>query len=818
DTDSEEDALSPARRHHTLGSHSGQATMLLSCPGSEASGNLRFSSYLGGDPLRPSRALLGSPSTFSDISRLSLSLSVAGSGSPLEKGQDADREVIYTETDTCTEAHDTEREGGKGEGTRPERTLLASYSSSVILPETSKIDWGKVTHENGRDLYYRAPYTPPGSESVRGEALQKGEGRERERLPPNTLAMDTPGGKTPTRPKEYRDPLLPNRHSATSTSHSSDASSVFSHGQGRLSMQASAVSGSSGRHSNSGSLGPVVPSGTSSVWSARVGCDGPINRMEGQGLGSLFEVLQGLSAEGNPSVSGRSVFVTPMEVLNTLRRFKLRSSGLAGSDLSLASIAECPTQSTQSIERGETEDARDANCNPLPPSCPSAAPSDTVPEFLSPDFDAHAWKRSHRRDSLAYLGYLCHTHFSLEGVVSLNRFTAALMQFQRMYSDSGQPTYHNSTHAVDVMQMVAVMLDRLRRTERGQTLAPPIVVGVMLLAAAAHDVEHVGVTSDLLTNIRHPLYHLFGSQATLEQYHSMLGAYVLRYFSVFDDLPDDDRVTCETLFQGLVLATDPRTVFASCDAMDALSKGHAENTPFLECQEVLLSGIMRLADISNAARPFPIAKTHSLNVMSEFYRTGDLEVAYGLEMGSFRDRGQGPEGIRQCQVSFIDYVVRRYAASIASFAMYAETDTSVSVAEGEREVDETYTSRPYIEGEREVDREGESGTSSTHSLSPAPSLSGDTDTPLATLLQSLVDTIDTNRSLWDTVDLADPAMLACLNTSEGDTEGEREGEGEGEGDTHITHIAGEREVEGERDTDAYHRHSGRERDSEREDP
>ncbi|GIQ91690.1 hypothetical protein KIPB_015057, partial [Kipferlia bialata] len=216
------------------------------------------------------------------------------------------------------------------------------------------------------------------------------------------------------------------------------------------------------------------------------------------------------------------------------------------------------------------------------------------------------------------------------------------------------------------------------------------------------------------SNPRHPLYHLFGSEATLEQYHAMLASYVLRYFSVFDSLPDEERATCESLFRGLVLATDPKTVFASSNAMEALVNGE-EDPSLPDIQEVLLSGVIRMADISNAGRPYHVSRAHSLNVMREFFRTGDLELAYGLEMGAYRDRDQGADGIRECQVSFIDYVVRRYAVSLQAFAAFSETCDEVSPCSTE--------------------------------LIPVSS----SPTPLATLLSHVVSTIDTNRGMWEAV-------------------------------------------------------------------
>ncbi|GIQ81714.1 3'5'-cyclic nucleotide phosphodiesterase, partial [Kipferlia bialata] len=140
---------------------------------------------------------------------------------------------------------------------------------------------------------------------------------------------------------------------------------------------------------------------------------------------------------------------------------------------------------------------------------------------------------------------------------------------------------------------------------------------------AAHDIEHTGVSSDLLTNVRHPLYHLFGSTSTFEKFHCMLGLFTLRYYSVFDTMPSNESNYCQALFETLVLATDPKSVFSSMDEMAALRVEQGATTS--ELQASLLTSIIRMADISNASRPFVVARTHSLNVMREFFKTGDIE-------------------------------------------------------------------------------------------------------------------------------------------------------------------------------------------------
>ncbi|GIQ91824.1 hypothetical protein KIPB_015240, partial [Kipferlia bialata] len=167
----------------------------------------------------------------------------------------------------------------------------------------------------------------------------------------------------------------------------------------------------------------------------------------------------------------------------------------------------------------------------------------------------------HKELALPYLAYLLYRHFNLHTACSLPRYVAAMTQFQRMYR-TDVPTYHTDVHAVDVLQMTSVMLASLRQSSRGRYLCPSSLTAVMLLAAAAHDVEHCGVGSDLISNLRHPLYHVFGPESTLERYHAMLGQFTLRYYGVFTEVFDEQEQqkaeAKHTLFSTLIMSTDPK--------------------------------------------------------------------------------------------------------------------------------------------------------------------------------------------------------------------------------------------------------------------
>lgn len=66
--------------------------------------------------------------------------------------------------------------------------------------------------------------------------------------------------------------------------------------------------------------------------------------------------------------------------------------------------------------------------------------------------------------------------------------------------------------------------------------------------------------------------------------------------------------------------------------------------------------IIKAADVSNPAKPWDIYEEWTARIIDEFYLQGDVERALGMTVSRFMDR-EKPE-VANCQISFIDYVVR----------------------------------------------------------------------------------------------------------------------------------------------------------------
>ncbi|GIQ87398.1 hypothetical protein KIPB_009432, partial [Kipferlia bialata] len=335
----------------------------------------------------------------------------------------------------------------------------------------------------------------------------------------------------------------------------------------------------------------------------------------GSTLGTLVDNFFG----GAPTADRKLVMAPPPVILALIREFRRRAESretlqthISLSAIDLSSQADLRSMSRPAISESETGSMSGSESELVHgtfealPDMPTVEEASISFHVLTLDFDAHEWARRYPNDALPYMAFLMHQHFELDGVVSVRRFTAAVYMYNQMYRDSSSSPYHNAVHATDVLQVVSVLLDTLRRTERGRAICPPHTVAVMLLAAAAHDIEHCGVSSDLLVNIRHPLYHLFGSESTLELYHSFLGVYVVRYYGVFEKIDSGsmDHDGCSDMFQRLILATDPKSIFGSASELTRVAQMINKDPSSIaqpDVVETLMCAIIRMADISNAS-------------------------------------------------------------------------------------------------------------------------------------------------------------------------------------------------------------------------
>lgn len=79
-------------------------------------------------------------------------------------------------------------------------------------------------------------------------------------------------------------------------------------------------------------------------------------------------------------------------------------------------------------------------------------------------------------------------------------------------------SYHNSTHAADVLQATA----RFMQSDRLQMILEPLDEVAVLIAAGAHDIDHPGRSSQFLSNADNKLAVLYNDLSVLESHHAAL--------------------------------------------------------------------------------------------------------------------------------------------------------------------------------------------------------------------------------------------------------------------------------------------------------
>ncbi|KAJ9516143.1 hypothetical protein QJQ45_024571 [Haematococcus lacustris] len=268
--------------------------------------------------------------------------------------------------------------------------------------------------------------------------------------------------------------------------------------------------------------------------------------------------------------------------------------------------------------------------------------------------------------------------------------------------------YHNATHAADVLQTMHVVLQRSGMLPR---YADPLTHLACLLAAAVHDLEHVGLTNDFLNNSDHDLAIRYNDRSPMENHHlaacfSLLQQPHLNFLSHFaKDVKDKLR----KMVIELVLATDMKNHMAITSQFSTVhslmakpaasthpvaephearssarsSKGTAVSgpTPQLASQatgnaggdgagqgslpgpcepldeaERLLSlqVALKCADIGMIAEGQEVNMRWVQCLEQEFFAQGDKEKAAGLTVSPLMDRDK--PGVSKSQVAFYDFV------------------------------------------------------------------------------------------------------------------------------------------------------------------
>lgn len=207
---------------------------------------------------------------------------------------------------------------------------------------------------------------------------------------------------------------------------------------------------------------------------------------------------------------------------------------------------------------------------------------------------------------------------------------AKAMRYLLLAEQQYQPNpYHNNTHAADVTQSVGIILKSFLK--HSPSVQPHEIFGV-ILAAAVHDLGHMGVNNDFLINTRHERAVVYNDRSVNENYHVSTAFQIAlkdKDANIFDGLAPDEFKRVRQIIIGCVLTTDMAVHF---DLLERFDKAVANNPNTFEWVDKLLvyQMIVHLADLANPSRPFELARKWAERVVTEFLEQGKQEAAVGL--------------------------------------------------------------------------------------------------------------------------------------------------------------------------------------------
>eukprot|EP00727_Mastigamoeba_balamuthi_P010566 m51a1_g6131 putative 3 -cyclic-nucleotide phosphodiesterase (899) ;mRNA; f:228805-231846 len=245
-------------------------------------------------------------------------------------------------------------------------------------------------------------------------------------------------------------------------------------------------------------------------------------------------------------------------------------------------------------------------------------------------------------------------HFHLSGA-KLRCYLRALDKGYRKHN-----AYHNALHAADVAMALCWLMRGCVGFEfsRKERLAA-------VVAGLAHDYRHPGVNNNYLLATADPLAYRFNGASVLENMHCS-EAMSLLFLSADCDFaealkPAEARELHRLVCQ-LVLATDmARHVELTSQFGARIASGTLGNTK--GDRLLVLQMLVKMADVSNSARAWPVCRRWAEAVMQEFYAQGDRERQQGLPVSPFMDRAT--TDVAKCQTAFIQFVVQPMAELVA---------------------------------------------------------------------------------------------------------------------------------------------------------
>ncbi|KAI2647819.1 High affinity cAMP-specific and IBMX-insensitive 3',5'-cyclic phosphodiesterase 8A [Labeo rohita] len=362
---------------------------------------------------------------------------------------------------------------------------------------------------------------------------------------------------------------------------------------------------------------------------------------------------------------GGLMTVSPTTPLIVQCHSRSRSSGLSHDGLRRLSGNEY-IFATKQLHHIPSHLTTPLSLNDIPPCI-----AQTMENEDSWDFDIFKLESATMKRPLTFLGLKIFSRFGVCEFLSCPEATLRswLQIIEANYHSSN--SYHNSTHAADVLHATAYFLCK----ERVKQSLDPIDEVAALIAATVHDVDHPGRTNSFLCNAGSELAILYNDTAVLESHHAALAFQITTRddkCNIFKNMERNEYRTLRQAVIDMVLATEMTKHFEHVNKfVNSINKplaaleenggnGDEDSVKSIltapENRILVKRMLIKCADISNPCRPLELCIEWAGRISEEYFAQTDEEKQQGLPvvMPVF-DRNTC--SIPKSQISFIDYFI-----------------------------------------------------------------------------------------------------------------------------------------------------------------
>ncbi|CAO1311194.1 unnamed protein product [Diamesa hyperborea] len=283
---------------------------------------------------------------------------------------------------------------------------------------------------------------------------------------------------------------------------------------------------------------------------------------------------------------------------------------------------------------------------------------------LNWDFEIFRLEELTEKRPLVYLGSELFRRFDVYTTFNCDEhtFRSWLIVIESHYHNSN--TYHNSTHAADVMQATACYLQQL--ANRDLRLMDRLDEATALIAAATHDIDHPGRSSAFLCNSDNSLALLYNDICVLESHHAATTFRLTTSddkINIFKNLDREMYKLARSVIVDMILATEMTrhfehlAKFVSVFGNDVESK-EVSFFPNDEDNQMLIRRMMiKCADVSNPTRPLKFCVEWARRIAEEYFTQTDEEKRKNMPivMPMF-DRTTC--SISKSQIGFIEFIIQ----------------------------------------------------------------------------------------------------------------------------------------------------------------